>query len=358
MTHEVDVIIAIHDLRRPIERAVSSVLDQNRADLRVTVVCHGIPVEAVANRLGDYVHDSRLRFRALDDGIRSPAGPLNVGLEAATARFVSVMGSDDELEGGAIDAWLDLADLDAADVVIPRLRYAGSRFTPTPPVRPWRRRRLDGVRDRLSYRSAPLGLVSTQLFGEARFTPEVPTGEDIAYVTGMWFSRASISYARNRPAYLIHDDVHGRASFGQREISADLGFLPLLLRASATEALEPNMKLALAAKLWRINVFGAVHNRRSRPLATAEKRWLAGLCEELTLFAPAALQVLSRADVRLIEALCAGDCLDEIVIGLSDRRRSFASPSSLLPHDLQAMFAREAPVRMIIATAFQALGRR
>jgi hypothetical protein len=358
MTPDVDVIIAIHDLRRPIERAVGSVLDHNHIEVRLTVVCHGIPVEAVAGRLGNRDRDPRLRFISVDDGIQSPAGPLNAGLEAATARFVSVMGSDDELEPRAIDAWVELAEHDHADIVIARLRYAGGAFVPTPPVRPWRRRELSGVRDRLSYRSAPLGIVGTQLFGDARFTAGVATGEDVAYVTAMWFSGARISYARTRPAYLVHDDADSRASSTTREISADLAFVPLLLASSTVELLHESAKLALAAKLWRINVFGAVHNRRLRPFTAAEKAWLADLCIALTAFAPTALRVLSRADVRLIKALSGGAPPNQTLVELSDRRRRFTHPSSLVSQAPLATLTREAPIRMIAATALQSRGRR
>jgi hydroxymethylpyrimidine/phosphomethylpyrimidine kinase len=47
----IDHIIAVHDLRRPIARAVSSVLDGTTVSLRVTVVCHNVARADVADAL-------------------------------------------------------------------------------------------------------------------------------------------------------------------------------------------------------------------------------------------------------------------------------------------------------------------
>lgn len=357
MKPTVDVIIAVHDESRPIERAVGSVLEHTRADVRVTVVCHGLQPAEVAQRLAAYELDQRLRLVAFDDGVRSPAGPFNAGLDAATARYTSVMGSDDELQVGAIDAWLEIAARDEADVVIARLRHAAGSFVATPPTRPLRRSRLDAVRDRLSYRSAPLGLVSRSRFGELRFTTGVPTGEDIAYVTALWFSRARISYAIGHPAYLVHDDAVLRASSSPRDIALDLAFLPRLISAPETSALDETSKRTLAVKLWRINVFGTIHNRRESPFSVEERRTLAALCEQLVEFSPQALGDLSIADHRLVKAARAVEISGDELSAFSDGRRRFARPASMLSWRISNVFAREAPIRMMAATLAQRLRR-
>src|SRR5690606_32966540 len=104
--------------------------------------------------------DTRVRLISLIDGIPSPAGPINAGLDAATAPFTSLLGSDDLYEPGAIDAWLEVQRRGRADVVIPRVSTHSGNTLRTPPTRPFRTHRLDGVRDRLSYRTVQLGLVS------------------------------------------------------------------------------------------------------------------------------------------------------------------------------------------------------
>ena len=153
---DVDVVIAIHDPRRDIARSVGSALT-SASVARVIVVCHNTPVDGIAAGLGTLADDSRVQLEAFDDGLRSPAGPFNRGLDLATARFTSIMGSDDELASGAVDAWAQAAARERADVVVPPLRHAGGGLVPTPPTRPRRIAGLDGIRDRLSYRTAPLG---------------------------------------------------------------------------------------------------------------------------------------------------------------------------------------------------------
>ena len=213
---EVDIVIAVHDPRRDVARSVGSALTSSGV-ARVLVVCHNTPVDAIAARLGRLSDDRRVQLEPCDDGVGSPAGPFNRGLELATARFTAIMGSDDELGDGAVDAWLRIADQDQAEVVIPALRYAGGRRVPTPPTRPGRVRNLDGVRDRLAYRTAPLGLVARERFGAMRFTPGLATGEDLAYSTRLWFSGAPISRVRAGGEYVIHDDAE-RVTFTRRPL--------------------------------------------------------------------------------------------------------------------------------------------
>ncbi len=78
---------------------------RNDVQLRVTVVAHDLDADAVRTRLGALADDPRVRLAEHRDGLRRPAGPFNHGLDLATAAFVSVMGSDDELEPHAIDSW-------------------------------------------------------------------------------------------------------------------------------------------------------------------------------------------------------------------------------------------------------------
>ncbi|MET0932623.1 MAG: glycosyltransferase family A protein [Mycetocola sp.] len=355
---DVDIVIAVHDPRRPIERAVGSVLDRNGSRLRVTVVCHNTPTGAIRDRLAPFVSDPRLRILELADGIRSPAGPFNAGLDAATARFTSVMGSDDELEAGAIDSWLHTADRDGAAVVIPQLRHAGGTTVPTPPTRPLRRSSLDGVKDRLSYRSAPLGLVSRRIFGTERFTPGVPSGEDVAYVTALWFSGQRISFDRRGPAYLIHADAVDRVTFRAKPIREDMAFLRLLLDDPRLDALTASQRMALVVKLLRIHLFGAVTNRPSPAAWSAEDRDdLAEMTDRCLDLSPGAVAVLSLADARVVRAIRDVSVPASALIALGAARRRFARPASVLTARAWSVLAREAPLRMMIASLLVRSGR-
>jgi hypothetical protein len=347
---EVDVVIAVHDPGRPVLRAVNSVLDHNRASLRVTVVCHNTPESGIRNLLAAHTEDKRFRTLQLQDGIRSPAGPFNLGLASASARFTSVMGSDDELEPGAIDSWLAVADRDQASAVIARLRHARGRGIPTPPVRPGRVRKLDGVKDRLAYRSAPLGLVSTRAFGEERFVEGLSSGEDVAYVTAVWFAGERVSFDRHGPAYIVHDDAGDRVSMRTKPVDADLAFLKLLLIDPRFSRLAQAQRLATILKLLRVHIFGIVANRPDPGTWTAEdRRQLAEMTATLIALAPGAPNILSRADNALLSSIEDTDVPIERVLALSARRRRLL-PASLLSADLRRSFDREAPFRMMAAS--------
>ena len=104
---EATIVIACHDSRRPLRRAVASVLRSRRAC--ALVVAHNLEAEVLRGVLGDLAGDPRVGVVELRDGIHSPAGPFNHGLALVGTPFGAVMGSDDVLEDGAVDAWLELA---------------------------------------------------------------------------------------------------------------------------------------------------------------------------------------------------------------------------------------------------------
>lgn len=355
-------MIPVHDPRRPIARAVRSVLDHNHSDLRVTVVCHNTPITGIRAHLTAHVADERLRMLELHDGIHSPTGPFNLGLDSATARFTSVMGSDDELEPGAVDSWLAVANRDRAAAVIPRLRHVAGRAVPTPPVRPGRRSNLDGVKDRLAYRSAPLGLVSTREFGRERFVPGLGAGEDVAYVTAVWFAGHRISFDRRGPAYLIHSDAQDRVTMGAKPVSNDVAFMRQLVGDPRFTGLDSEQTLAVVIKLLRVHVFGIVSNRPDPAAWTPDdRRDLAEMTGTLLAIAPKAAGILSRADGRLLDAIQDRGVPVRRLIDLGRKRRRFLHPGALVSNDLRLSLAREAPLRMMAASAivrgFGPLGR-
>lgn len=348
----VDLIIAVHDPARPIARAVRSVLSENDTEVRLTVVCHNTSLEGIRALVPDHVDDKRLRFLELHDGIRSPTGPFNKGLDAATAAFTSVMGSDDELEPGAIASWLALARMHNADAVVARVQHAGGRTIPTPPARPFRSAKLDGVRDRLSYRSAPLGLVSRSHFGELRFVEGLASGEDIDYVTRIWFSGALISLDRSGPAYLVHDDALDRVSGGEKPVASDVEFLERLVASDALEQISTAQRGALCLKLLRVNMFGLVHNRMNSSVWGPEERANLAAATRLCLsLAPGTvIESLSRADRRLLDAMADESVDTKELLSAATARRKFLTFSALIPRKFRHAFDREAPLRFAAAS--------
>lgn len=346
----VDVVIPVHDASRPIERAVASVL-RNDVPLRVTVVAHDLGADEVRARLGRLADDVRVRVAEHRDGVRRPAGPFNHGIDLATAEFVAVMGSDDELEESAIDSWHRRATRDGAEAVIPVLMHAGGRAVPTPPTRPLRCRRLSLTKDRLSYRSAPLGLVSRRRFADLRFDPTVATGEDIGFVTAVWSQAAGVSFDRRGPAYLVHSDAGSRTSTTVRPVADDLAFVDRLLESQAFRALSAEGRAAIVVKVLRINVIGAVHNRRDGAWPTDDRAALARAIAALRAVAPTAERPLSLVDRRILDLAADETSSTEQLLALVFRRRNRLAPASLLARGIRGTFHREGPLRMTGASA-------
>lgn len=354
----VDLIIAVHNPARPVARAVESVLAGTRSPVRVTVVCHNTDVAAIGSLLAHRLSDSRIRLAALNDGVPSPSGPFNEGLRLASARFISILGSDDELESGAIDSWLGIADRNNADIVIARLEFSSGKAVSSPPTRPGRTARLDGVRDRLSYRSAPLGLVSRERFGQLRLTPGMRNGGDIAYVTRLWFSDASISFDRGGPAYVINDDSDDRVTLASKPVAAELEWLFRLAEESWIQDLTSAQRAAVATKLARAHVFGAVYNRRDVPIWSSEDRAaLLAAVGALGALSPDFAKVLSRADRKLLDAIRSSAPTAELV-RLALRRRCVPRFDTMLTRESRFAFARDAPLRLAVASLFTSRSRK
>lgn len=346
----VDVVIAVHTPERPIARAVRSVLDQNGEGTRLTVVCHNIDAEQIRTVV-DPAHRDQVRWLEHHDGKRRPAGPFNAGIEAATGEFVSIMGSDDVLQPGAVSSWYWLAQRTGAEAVIARLERGG-RAVPTPPTRPWRRANLDGVKDRLCYRSAPLGLVSTATIARLglRLDEGVATGDDVGFVTRLWF-HAAVAFDRRGPAYVIGEDATDRITYRPRPVAEELAFLTRLLRQHWFTRLGLHQRRAAVVKYLRIHLFGAVYHRLDPDTWTqAEQADLAQVARSLLHAAPGCEAVLSVVDRALLDAILADDGAASVLVHLALARRRHGRPGTLLTRDPVHLLAREAPLRMMAAS--------
>lgn len=350
MSHRVDVIIACHSETRPIGRAVASVLDGNRDSVRLTVVCHNIEVGKIRKGIEER-HLPDLTFLSLMDGIPSPSGPFELGMRSATGEFVSIMGSDDMLQPGAVAAWLAIADESGAESVISRL-LLGGKIVRTPPTRPWYVGIADPVKDRLSYRSAPLGLVSTAARSRtgARLLPNVQVGDDVPYVTQLWF-QTKTAVQRSGPGYVIGESAIDRVTYRTRPIADEFSFIHTLLDADWYRQLAADQRVAIAAKLLRIHVFGVITNRPGPSWWTEEQRGaLARAAGRVVDSAPGVLDRLSIADNRVVEAIRNQDVPAETLIELAHARRRHGMPLTLVPGSLRMLFAREAPLRFMAAS--------
>lgn len=349
----VEVTVAVHSSTRPIHRIVGSILDGTSAAVGVNVVAHNIDPAVIEDNLGRCASDERVRLLPLRDGIGSPAGPLNHGLARSTARFVSVAGSDDEFAPGAIDSWLRLQEATGADVVLARIRLADGRTDPYPPVRGGRRTRdLDAYRDRLSYRSAPLGLIDRRRHGHLRFTEGLASGEDLEYSGALWFTSDRIAYDLRGPAYVIHDDAPDRVTRSPRSVREDFGFLDAVEGAEWFRRLGSRERSAVVVKYLRMHLFDAIHARLGDERVLAEHRpGLLELIARLRRLSPEAFTLLARADAAVIRELSAPRLDLERLRGLLQHRQNYRHPDAVIPTSAMRVLDPQAPLRTLFAGA-------
>lgn len=344
----VDVIIPVHTPERPIARAVASVLEGTTADVRVLVVCHNIDVDAIGAALGPWAHDERVELMAHRDAFRSAAGPVNAALAAASAQFTALLDSDDEFERGAVDAWLTVQRRDHADIVIVRERLSTGAYLASPITRPWHSRRLDGVRDRLAYRTRQRGLVRRSLAAMATMTPGLSTGEDVVHGMRLWYSTARISYARRAPAYVLHDEAGDRISAAPRPAAESLRFLDAALDADVMDRLNAAQRLAFAVKVLRTHVMDILAASLRNGLPDADRAALVVAVDRIVELAPTSRHVLSRRDDLLLRMLASGASPSAIAAEHS-RRQQWTSPATVLPARMSRVLHREAPLRFLVA---------
>lgn len=353
----VDVIIPIHDASRSLERTITSVVDSTKLQvgrqLRVTVVCHNVTAADIAATLSPRIV-AAVSLLELSDGIHSPAGPKNHGLAETSATYVSFIDSDDHLEPGALDAWLHLAERKALAAVIPVERHSDGSLVRTPPTRPWRSAPLHPVKDRLAYRTAPLGLLRREVLHRhgISFAPGFATGEDQQFTAALWLSGERIAYARRAPAYIVGADAAARVTSASRPVADELAGSAALLTGEWYLARTAAERLAVAVKTVRVHVFGAVLKRsQAREWTAADSAFVRGLLAELNTTAPGYRGPLSIADLRLLDALGDPAANGDTILRLAHGRRRFGHPATLLTRSIRGQFASEGPLRFMAASA-------
>jgi hypothetical protein len=324
VTPDVDLVIALHDPRRPVVRAARSAIAAGGDAVRVTVVCHELAAEEVAALLPDDVAD-RVRLLEVRDGLGSPSGPFNAGLDAATGRYVAIMGSDDLLEPGALQAWAHHGDTTGADVVLAPMRHQSGEAIPTPRARPGRSRRLDPVRDRLAYRTAPLGLLRRDVIDRhaLRLTPGMRSGGDVAFTVRLWSLPVRVDLDSRAPRYVVGADAVTRVTTAVRPVAQELQAWDHLLREEWFAELDEPWRRAVAVKALRIHILGAAR-RRATPESwqPGEARWLADLTRRWVAGGRDVLAPHPRADRDLIDAILGASREDELAAASARRSRA------------------------------------
>jgi Glycosyltransferase like family 2 len=323
---EAQIVIAVHTADRPIRRAVESVVAAGQGRAGALVVCHNMDPEPVRKALAG-LDGAAVRVLELNDGIASPAGPFNFGLRSATAEFVGIMGSDDALEPGAVAAWLDLAASTGADVAIAPLRTRSGRPILTPRARVLRGALADPLKDRLAYRTAPLGLFRRRLLEahQLSLTEGLQTGEDLEFGLKLWYSGAHIAYRPGAPAYLVGEDAEVRVTSAVLPLKEQFRDVRHLVEGEWFAGLRPPERDAIAVKLLRGHVLSAALRRGSGfGWDGADCQELSALTSEIAAFAPGVSRALSRPDEELLEALRGTSSPADVRRAL--RRREAAGP--------------------------------
>ena len=146
-----DVTVVVPVYNDPlVEAAIASALNQTLRSVEVVVVDHGSNdgtgdlLERIAAR------EPRVRAFHLPDNEGGPGRPLNVAMDAARGRYITILGSDDELERDACRTLVVAGDVETADLVASMTRrihvHEGNRVQPWYPSLYTRRRTLDGIR--------------------------------------------------------------------------------------------------------------------------------------------------------------------------------------------------------------------
>lgn len=344
----VDVVIACHDARRPIERAVASLVqdDEARHVVRVTVVAHGIAPESLQSRLEGI--PGGIRILPFADGVRSAAGPFNHGLDAVDAMYCGVMGSDDFLEPGTMAAWIAHVRTHRPDAAIAQVRLQGHDIMPNPLVRLGRRRRLDAARDRLFYRTAPLGLIRTARMRELglRMVEGVRVGEDFEFGIRLWSHGGRIDFLGGTGAYVIGQDADERTTLGTMTVQERFEPILRLLDDGVFDTLSAAHRRALVVKLVRVSIVGNAQALAAE-LSDADVSHLASTLRRLLDQGPTAIRAFNRQDRWILDGLLAEPTGDRLRADVMRARGASRADRWLTP-DLVHSFARESTLRRYV----------
>lgn len=275
---------------------------------------------------------------------------MNFGFVSSTAPFISLIGSDDELEPGAIDSWLAVQRRTGAEAVLPRTIDHGRR-DPYPPVRGGRRLDdLDAVRDRLAYRSTPVGLIDRARFEHLRLAEGLPSGEDIPYSLSVFFTARRLAYDLHGPAYMLNEDAEDRVTSEPRDVLLDFGFLREVERLGWFAGASASVRRAVVLELIRMHFLDAVRARaQNEQQFWANESDLAAVTEELKALSPGVLGWLSIAHRSLIDEITATRPSYGRVRDLLAASNRYRSPDALISSRLLLALYAQAPFRTLLA---------
>lgn len=338
-------------------RSVKSIAAAERPDVRVTVVAHGISPDDVPGLRA--LESDQLRLEQFADGIPSPAGPFNHGLERATAKYVGVLGSDDYLDSGALDAWIAQAERHRLDVLFAGLQHQDGVKVRNPAVRPWRRNNLDVSKDRLFSRAAPIGLILRRQLEQPRlrFAEGLRTGEDIPFTTALLARARRVGVAFDSPRYVIGADAVDRVTSVRPSIETMLAPLKQIVESEWFAILPEQVRTAVLTARIRANVLADVVFRDSHEAWSADEiSQLRDLLVQADLHAPHALEPLPARDQRLLDSLRATVLSGEDAVEAVESWGRSSKRDSVLPEKLRYSLHRESTLVRYVGYYLARLG--
>lgn len=300
-----EIVVPVHDQSRPIRRAVESLLCDH--ETRALVIAHNIDPGIL-----DIPNDERVRVERLNGFVGRPGACFNAGIAAAKCKWVGIMGSDDWYEPGALEAMRRHAIQDKADGVIAPLKHQTQSHNQIKPIT-LRRKKLRAERDRMFYRTAPLGIYDRDLLSDStyRFSSEFPVGEDMRVTAALWTSGKEFSYYWSDPAYVVGSDANSRVTLAPRPLAESGAPYFALLKETQVQNFDRKTRHSFAVKMVRIHVLTAVVLRPSlEQWQPGDFEWLKKYLQALTAFDRTCYQGLSLRDQRIIWAIRDGDLAD------------------------------------------------
>lgn len=340
-----EIVVPVHDRTRPVRRAVESLLEDE--ETRVLVIAHNIDPALL-----DLPSSDRVRVLPLDGAVGMPGATYDAGIAAATAPWVGIMGSDDWYQQGALAAMRRRAHHDGTDGVIAPLTHQYLEFNQIKPLT-IRRSRLDPVRDRMFYRTAPLGIYRTEMLQkpEYRFGATFPAGSDMRVTALLWTSEHRFSYYWDDPAYVVGKDAATRVTFTPRPLSATGAPYLALMEEPEVKTFDRATRHALAMKMARVHILGAVAVRPTQDLwQEGDVQWLQAYAHDLRHYDRAVYRGLSRRDHRIVSAVLRGD-LPGIIAAQASWKRSPLLDRALPRNPMMAVVDRDSTLRWALAAA-------
>lgn len=338
-----EIVVPVHDRTRPVRRAVESLLDDD--ETRALVIAHNIDPALL-----DLPSTDRVRILPLEGAAGMPGATYDAGIAAATAPWVGIMGSDDWYQKGAIAAMRRRVQHDGTDGAIAPLTHQYLEFNQIKPLT-IRHSRLDPVRDRMFYRTAPLGIYRTVMMQnpEYRFGDTFPAGSDMRVTALLWTSKHRFSYYWDDPAYVVGKDATTRVTFTPRPLSSTGAPYLALMQEPVVKDFDRATRHALAMKMARVHILGAVAVRPTKDLwQEGDVTWLQTYAQELHRYDATAYRGLSRRDRRIVSAVLGGD-LPAILAAQAAWKDSPLLDRALPRNPFMAVAERDSTLRWALA---------